>query len=46
MITVAIEPRTIRVLPRGNWLDDSGPIVQPAVPEFLGGRCRQRTIAG
>jgi hypothetical protein len=36
MITVSIAPRTIRILPRGNWLDDSGPIVQPAVPEFLG----------
>jgi len=36
MITVAIAPRTMRVLPRGNWLDDSGSIVTPAVPEFLG----------
>ncbi len=37
MITVALQqPRTIRILPRGNWLDDSGPIVQPAVPQFLG----------
>ncbi len=37
MITVALEtPRTIRLLPRGNWLDESGPIMQPAVPEFLG----------
>lgn len=36
MITVAIAPRTIRILPRGNWLDDSGEVVQPAVPEFLG----------
>jgi len=36
MITVSITPRTIRVLPRGNWLDDSGQIVEPAVPEFLG----------
>ena len=35
MITVAIEPRTIRVLPRGNWMDDSGEIVEPVVPEFL-----------
>lgn len=35
MITVAIKPRTIRVLPRGNWLDDSGEIVEPVVPEFL-----------
>ncbi len=36
MVTRAIEPRTIRVLPRGNWQDDSGPVVEPAVPEFLG----------
>jgi hypothetical protein len=36
MVTVAITPRTIRILPRGNWLDDSGPEVQPAIPEFLG----------
>ncbi|MEO2049285.1 MAG: PSD1 and planctomycete cytochrome C domain-containing protein [Pirellulales bacterium] len=35
MITVSIEPRPIRILPRGNWLDESGPIVEPAVPEFL-----------
>jgi len=25
----------VRVLPRGNWLDDSGEVVQPAVPAFL-----------
>jgi len=36
MITVSITPRTIRVLPRGNWLDDSGEIVPPAVPAFMG----------
>src|SRR5262249_37632328 len=36
MVSVAIEPRVVRILPRGNWLDDSGPVVQPAVPEFLG----------
>ena len=36
MITVATQPRTTRVLPRGNWLDDSGPVVEPAIPEFLG----------
>jgi len=37
MITVALAtPRTTRVLPRGNWNDDSGPIVVPAIPEFLG----------
>ena len=36
MVTVAIEPRPMRVLPRGNWMDDSGPLVQPAIPAFLG----------
>lgn len=33
--TVAGEPRPIRLLPRGNWMDDSGELVQPGVPEFL-----------
>ncbi len=36
MVTQAVEPRTMRVLPRGNWLDDSGDVVQPAIPAFLG----------
>ena len=30
------EPRTVRVLPRGNWMDDSGPEVEPQIPHFLG----------
>ncbi|MGH9632236.1 MAG: PSD1 and planctomycete cytochrome C domain-containing protein [Bryobacteraceae bacterium] len=29
-------PRITRVLPRANWMDDSGEIVEPAIPEFLG----------
>jgi hypothetical protein len=29
-------PRTTRVLPRGNFLDQGGEIVEPAIPEFLG----------
>ena len=35
LVTKAIEPRTIRVLPRGNWMDDSGEIVEPQAPSFL-----------
>jgi hypothetical protein len=36
MITKALAtPRQVRVLPRGNWLDDSGEVVPPAVPHFL-----------
>lgn len=37
LMTVAIEPRVTRILPRGNWMNDSGEIVEPAPPEFLGG---------
>lgn len=36
MISQAVKPRTMRVLPRGNWMDDSGAVVLPAVPEFMG----------
>lgn len=35
LITRAREPRVMRVLPRGNWMDDSGEEVQPATPAFL-----------
>ncbi len=28
-------PRVVRILPRGNWLDESGEIVEPGVPAFL-----------
>ncbi len=27
--------RTVRILPRGNWMDESGEIVKPALPHFL-----------
>jgi hypothetical protein len=36
MITESVKPRETRILPRGNWMDDSGEIVEPAIPEFLG----------
>lgn len=35
LVTVAWEPTTTRILPRGNWQDESGAIVNPAVPQFL-----------
>ena len=34
-VTTTQEPDPVRVLPRGNWLDDSGEVVSPAVPQFL-----------
>jgi hypothetical protein len=35
MISQSATPLTTRVLARGNWQDESGEIVQPAVPRFL-----------
>lgn len=36
MITRALpEPRTVRILARGNWMDESGPVVEPATPAVL-----------
>jgi hypothetical protein len=32
---VAEDPRTVRILPRGNFMDESGDIVQPALPAYL-----------
>jgi hypothetical protein len=29
------KPRTVRVLPRGNFLDETGAIVEPALPAYL-----------
>ena len=36
LTTVSVQPRTTRILPRGNWLDDSGEIVEPMIPSFMG----------
>ncbi len=38
------EPRTMRILPRGNWMDGSGQAVQPQVPEFLGAMPADRRL--
>ena len=35
LVTVAVAPREMRVLPRGNWMRDDGDIVTPSVPKFL-----------
>jgi Protein of unknown function (DUF1553)/Protein of unknown function (DUF1549) len=36
LATEATTPSETRVLPRGNWMDESGELVQPAIPTFLG----------
>ena len=34
-LTVSAQPREVKVLPRGNWMDESGETVLPASPSFL-----------
>ncbi len=36
LVTVRVPPRPTRVLPRGNWMDDTGPVVDPGFPAALG----------
>lgn len=35
VVTKARPPRVTRVLPRGNWQDESGEVVEPGLPHFL-----------
>jgi hypothetical protein len=35
LITERVEPRMVRVLARGNWMDDKGEVVTPAFPSLL-----------
>jgi hypothetical protein len=35
LITATVPPRTIRLLPRGNWRDESGPVMMPAFPDVV-----------
>jgi hypothetical protein len=37
LVTVAQPARPVRLLPRGNWQDDGGPLLEPGTPEFLPG---------
>ena len=38
LVTQAAAPLEVRVLPRGNWQDESGPMVLPSTPSFLPAR--------
>ncbi len=35
MVTAAVPPRETRVLARGNWMDSTGEVVEPATPNCL-----------
>ncbi|MCC7375327.1 MAG: PSD1 domain-containing protein [Verrucomicrobiales bacterium] len=34
-VTLSTNALVTRVLPRGNWMDESGPVVEPSTPHFL-----------
>jgi Protein of unknown function (DUF1553)/Protein of unknown function (DUF1549)/Planctomycete cytochrome C len=36
LVTKMVQPRMIRVLNRGNWMDENGKVVEPAFPSVLG----------
>ena len=36
LVSRADKPKQTRLVARGNFMDTSGPIVEPAIPEFLG----------
>ena len=35
LVTEAVAPRMVRILKRGNWMDDTGEVVTPAFPSAL-----------
>ena len=35
LVTTAVQPRMVRILRRGNWMDDSGEPVSPAYPAIF-----------
>ncbi|MCH2117475.1 MAG: PSD1 and planctomycete cytochrome C domain-containing protein [Pirellulales bacterium] len=36
LVTISEKPRMVRILPRGNWMDESGEVVTPAIPGVFG----------
>jgi hypothetical protein len=36
LVSVSLaKQRTVKILPRGNWMDEAGEIVQPGIPHYL-----------
>lgn len=35
LVTETVQPRPVRILARGNWMDESGDIVEPAFPSAV-----------
>ncbi len=45
LVSEAVEPRVTRVLPRGNWMDHTGAVVEPATPGFLPALATSESLA-
>ena len=43
LVSISDKPRTVRILPRGNFLVETGDIVQPALPGYLVHNQQQKT---
>ena len=42
LVAVALEqPRPVRILPRGNWMIETGDLVEPAIPVYLAASARR-----
>ena len=46
LVSESGSPRTVRILPRGDWMSDKGDVVEPATPHFLPGAPQPRVIDG
>ena len=46
LVTASVEPRKIRVLARGDWMDKSGELVSPSVPAVLAGSSWNDSVIG
>lgn len=46
LVTDSVEPREIRVLARGDWMDKSGEVVSPSVPAVLAGSNWKDSVIG
>ncbi len=46
LVTTSVEPREIRVLARGDWMDKSGELVSPSVPAVLAGSSWEGSVVG
>ena len=46
LVSMSVAPRVVRVLPRGNWLDDSGEPQLPGIPRFLTPLSPRGRVAG